>query len=191
MNIIIHIFIRIRNLMFYPEKEWKTIAAENNDRKTMYLRFVVPLLSLIAVATIIGTWLSTSREVYSISYVLCEIAILWISLSASLYSSAFVIAEIMAQQVNSKDHDRTFALMAYSTGTAFLTIAIVALFPFFNELLVLTFYSCYLYWRGIPFLIQVQGQTRMIYGLLSFMIVVLIHLLMFFLFGNILKAIFL
>ena len=176
--------------MFYPVKEWETIAAENNSRKTVYIRFVVPLLCLMTIATIIGTWLNASREVYSFSYICHKIAILWISLSAGLYFSSFVIAEIMAHQVNSKDHDRSFALMAYSFGAAYLVIFLVALFPFFNEMLVLAFYSCYLYWRGIKYLIQVEGQKQLIYGLLSFIIIALIHLLMFFFFGKILMAIF-
>ena len=175
--------------MFYPVKEWKKIAAENNNRKTVYVRFIVPLLCLISIATIIGMWLNTSRELYSAGYVLGWVVILWTSLSAGLYFSAFVIAEIMTHHVESKNHDRTFALMAYSSGTAYLVITIVALFPFFNELLVLAFFPCYLYWRGIPYLIQVEGPKQMIYGLLSFIIVMLIYLLMFFFFGNVLRAI--
>jgi hypothetical protein len=176
--------------MLDPAKEWRVIAAENSTRKAVYVQFVVPLLYLIAFATIIGTWLDTSREVYSITFVFCKIAILWTSLSAGLYFSVFVITEIMVHQIGSKDHDCAFALMAYASGVAYLVITVVELFPFFSELLVLAFYSCYLYWRGIPRLIPVQGQKRMMYGLLSFIIVVLIYLLMFFFFGNVLNAIF-
>jgi hypothetical protein len=183
-------FIRIRNLMLNPAKEWKAIAAESDTRKTVYVRFVLPLLYLTAFAAIIGTWLDTSREVYSIAFVFRKIAILWTSLSSGLYFSAFVITEIMARLTGSKDHDRAFALMAYASGVACLVIAVVELFPFFSELLVLAFYSCYLYWRGIPRLIGIQGQKRMIYGLLSFIIAVLVYLLMFFFFGNVLNAIF-
>jgi hypothetical protein len=190
LNIIASVFIRIRNLMFYSQKEWETIAAENNSRKAVYVRFVAPLLCIIAVTIVIGTWLNTSREVYSIGYVCYKIAIVWFSMSAGLYFSSFMITEIMALQVNFKDHNRSFALMAYSSGTAYLVIAIVALFPYFNEMLVLAFYSCYLYWRGIPLLIQAQGQKRMIYGLLSFIIIALIHLLMLFFFENVFRALF-
>ena len=188
-NVIIHVFIRIRNLMFYPVKEWKTIAAENNDRKTVYVRFVTPLLSMIAGATIVGTWMEAPREVYSLSYVCCKIAILWTSLSVSLYVAAFVIAEILTVQVSSKDHNRSFALLAYSNGVTCLVITLVNLFPFFNEMLVLAFYACYLYWQGIPYMIQAKGQKQMIYGLLSFIIIALIYFLMFFFFGNIFRSI--
>ena len=175
--------------MLYPAKEWKMIAAESNYRQVVFVRFVLPLLCLIAVATIIGTWLVTPREVYSASYVAFKIAVLLSSLSAGLFFSAFVITEIMAQQTGSKDHHRAFALIAYASGAAYLVIAVVEMFPFFSELLVLAFYSCYLYWRGIPHLIRVDGQKQMIYGLLSFIIMALIYSLMFFLFENIWKAI--
>jgi len=189
VNIIFKILARIRNLMLFPAREWDVVAAESNNRKTIYLRFVVPLLFLIAIATVVGTWLTTSRELYSAGYVIGKIANLCVSLSAGLYFSAFLIAEIMAQQVETKDHNKSFALMAYASGAAYLVIFIVALFPFFNELLVLAFYSCYLYWRGIPHLIPVSGQKQMIYALLSFIIVTFIYSLMFFFFGKILRTI--
>jgi len=177
--------------MLHPAREWKEIAAENNSRKTVYLRFVLPWLCLIVIATVIGTWLVTSRELYSAGYVLYWIVLLWALLSAGLYLSAFVITEIMVHQIGSRNHNRDFALIAYSFGAAYLVITIVMLFPFFNELLVLAFYSCYLLWRGIPFLIGVEGQKQMIYMLLSLIIMILSYLLMFFLFGNVLRAIFL
>ena len=189
MNIIFQIFTRVRNLMLYPDREWKEIATENSRRKTVFIRFVTPLLCLIAIATIIGTWLTTPRELYSVGFVLYMIAILWTSLSVGLYLSAFVITEIMAHQIGSRDHDRAFALMAYASGAAYLTIAIVELFPFFSELLVLAFYSCYLYWRGIPYITCIEGQKQMIYVLLSFIIMALVYLLVFFFFGNVLRAI--
>ena len=176
--------------MLDPAKEWGAIAAENSSRKAVYIRFVVPLLCLMAVATVIGTWLATSRELYSIGYVFCRIAVLWGSLTAGLYFSVFVITEIMVHQLGSKRYGQAFALLAYASGAAYLVIAIVSLFPFFNELLVLAFYSCYLYWAGIPYLIQVKGQKQTIYTLLSFIIVAVIHVLMFFFFGNLLEAIF-
>ena len=189
MNIIFQIFTRIRNLLFFPAKEWKDIAAENHNRKTIYVRFVLPMLCMIAIATVVGTWLATSREIYSVGYVIYRIVLLWISLSAGLYFSAFVITEIMAHQLGTRDHIRSFALMAYSSCAAYLVIALVSMFLFFKELLVLAFYSCYLYWTGIPYLIGVEGQKRMIFGLLSFMVVFLVYLLMLFFFGKVLSAI--
>jgi len=189
LNIIFQIFTRVRNLMLHPAREWKEIAAENNSRKTVYLRFVLPWLCLIAIATVIGTWLAASRELYSVWFVLYWILFLWTSLSAGLYFSALLITEIMAHQMGTRDHNRDFALIAYASGAAYMVIAFVTLFPFFNELLILAFYSCYLFWRGIPYLIRVKSQKQMIYGLLSFIIILLVHLLMFFLFGKIFGAI--
>ena len=182
-------FSRIRNLLFLPAKEWKDIAAESHSRKKIYIRFVLPMLCVIAVATVIGTWLDTSRELYSAGYVIYRIVLLWALLSAGLYLSAFVITEIMKHQLGTRNHRRAFTLMAYSSFAAYLVIAVVSLFPFFRELLVLAFYSCYLFWTGIPFLIGVEGHKRMIYGLLSFIIVIFVYLLMLFFFGKVLRAI--
>ena len=179
---------RILNLFFYPATEWTKIAEENNNRKTVYVQFVLPLMCLMTIANIIGIWFNASRELFTVGLLVCEIAILWTSLGAGLYFSAFVITEIMAQQLGSKDHNRDFALIAYSLGAAYLVMIVVGLFPFFNEFLVLAFYSGYLYWLGIPHLIKVEGRQRMIYGLLSPVIFILTHSLAFFFFGRVLRA---
>ena len=186
----IEILSRIFNLLLYPAKEWETIATENKPRKTIFARFVVPLFCLITVAVIVGTWLDTSREVYSPGYVIFRISLLWCSLGSGLFVSSFVITEIAARQAGSRDHGRIFALFTYSSGSAGLVIMMVKLFPFFNELLVLAFYSCYLYWRGIPYMIRVEGQNRSIFAILSFIISAATFSLMFFFFGNVLSAVF-
>ena len=182
-------FARILNLLFYPAKEWKRIAEENNSRKTVYTQFVAPLLCLMAVATIVGTWFNASREIYSAGYVICRIAFLLSSLSASLYFSSFVLTEILAPQMESREHNRDFALMAYSSGAAYLVIIIVELFSFLSELYVLAFYSCYQYWMGIQYFIRAEGQKRMIYGVLAFIIVTFTYLLIFFFFSKIFESI--
>ncbi len=187
---IIETLARIRNLLLYPGKEWESIAMENDNRKTVFSQFVFPVLCLMTLATIIGTWLDTSREVYSFGYVVYKVAILWCSLGAGLYLASFVITEITARQIGSKNHDKVFALMAYASSAAYLVMIVVALFPFFSELLVLAFYSCYLYWRGIPYVIQVRGQKQMIFTILSFVIVAAVFSLTFYFFGNILRALF-
>lgn len=186
----IDILSRIRNLLLYPAREWEVIAMEDKKRKTIFLQFVLPLLCLITVASVTGSLLFVTRTIFSLGYLASRIILLWCSLCSGLYLSAFVITEISADRINRKDHDKEFALLAYSLGPALLVIMLVELFPFFNELLILTFYSCYLYWRGIPYLMQVEGQNQMIFGILSFVIVTFVFGLMFFFFGNILEAIF-
>ena len=183
------LFIRIFNLLFFPAKEWKNIAQENSSRKTVYRQFVAPLLCMMTIATIIGTWLATARELYTLGYIICQILILWTSLSAGLYISAYFLTEIMAQQTGERNHNRDFALMAYSSGAAYLVIIIVALFPFFSELYVLALYSCYLYWTGIPHIIRLESRERMSYALLSLIIMIVTYTLVLFLFDKILSSI--
>jgi hypothetical protein len=187
---IIELISRIINLLFYPAKEWKAIAEENKSRKTVYRRYVVPLLCVMTVACIIGAWLYASRYYkFSPAYVIYRIFTLWTTLSAGLFTSAYLISEIMAEQVAKKDYRRDFALMAYSSGVVYLVIVFIELSPF-KELAVLALYSCYLYWTGIPHVIQAEGRIQMIYGLLSFIIVLVTYFLMYFLFEKIFASIF-
>ena len=182
------IFIRIINLLLFPAKEWAAIAEENNSRKKTFVQLAVPLLGVMAFATIFGTWLYTPRELYTVAYVVCRILILWTSLVAGLFLSAAVLTEIMAQKTGVKDHNKSFALMANSASAAYIVIIIVEFFPFIPEFLILALYSCYLFRLGMPKLIQVEGQKQVGYGLLALVITALTHFVMFFLFGNIFRA---
>ena len=176
------IFKRIVYLFLFPEKEWKIIAAENNSSKSVYLKFVVPLLCLMTIATIVGTWINTSRELYSAAFVICRIAILWASASTGLFVSALVANGVQ------EENKPYFQLIAYSLSATYIVIVLVSLMPFFKEFIVLAFYSFYLFWQGITHLLKVDSEKIMKKGLLSISITVLTHLLMYFLFKNIFNS---
>ena len=181
------IFRRIIYLLLFPAKEWKLIAEENNSRKTIFLKFVVPLLFAMTGAIMLGALIYASLDVFS---VLFWIATLWASLCVGLFISAFFVTEFMAVELDRREHKRDFALMAYSSIAAYLMIIIVFLSPLI-EFIVLALYSCYLYWSGIPHLIQIEDKLRMKYGLLSLFVTATVYSLMFFVFSKIFKAIFL
>jgi len=213
-----YLFIRLFNLLFFPSNEWKIISGENKSRVAVYKQFVMPLLCVMVVATVVGTWIGTTRLDYSIGYVLSEIVIKLTSLSVGLFLSAYLVTEITAQLIGYKDYNRDFVLMAYSKGTLYVIIIIVALFPFpfLKMLYALGFYSCYLYWIGIPLLVEVENEDygnlneereemkprcpqqqsrrqlstreQKTYGLLATIIMAITYSLLFFLFGKMFKT---
>ena len=149
------------------------------------MQIMVPLLCLMAVATVYGTWLYTPRDDYTAWYVIRRILWLSLSLCTGLFASAFVVTEIMANKVGAKDHNKGFALMANAAVAAYLAIITVELFPFIKEFLILALYSCYLYWVGLPKIMQLERKLRVIHGMLAVLITVLMHSLLFFLFYKI------
>ena len=153
------------------------------------MQYVTPLMGLIGFATIVGTWMYTSRELYSFQFVLCKIATLWLSLCAGLYLTSFIVTEIMGRNTGMKNHDKNFELLANAATSAYLVLFIVELFPFFKEFLVLTLFSGYSYWVGLPIVLKIEGRMREIYWIVAFITAIVIHFLTFFLFGNILRSI--
>ena len=190
LNLFYQIFIRIRNLLLYPTKEWAKIAEESDDQGTIYLRFIVPLLCLWAVATIIGTWIATPRELYSTGYVFYAIFKPLLAYSAGLFLSAFIINALLAQHIGYNDRNRTFALIAYSSAIACLIFITVAMIPYLSELLILSIYSGYIYWQGLSQIFKTEEQERISYGLLSALIILFIFALTYFFFNNFLLALF-
>ena len=178
------LFKRIINLLLFPAKEWQEIAVENHSRKTVYLKFMAPLLCATSISVMAGACLYLFHELRSVVF---WVATLCSSFSAGCFLSAFFVTEIMGNELGKREHRVDFALMAYSLGAAFIVVIIVFLSPF-REFVVLALYSCYLYWQGIPHMVRIEGQKQIKYALVSLFVSVLIFSLVFFLFGKIFSA---
>ncbi|MDR0815728.1 MAG: YIP1 family protein [Bacteroidales bacterium] len=185
-----NVFYHIRNLLLQPNVQWAAIASENKDIKSVFRGFVFPLLLLIAVCVLLGSILFASRIEFSAVYVVKRIALLLCSLSAGLYLSAFLINTTMIH-LCPRNMRGVFSLMAYSSGIAMLLIAMVELvpFPYLKELLVLAFYSIFLYGCGIPAILDIPAGKRGAFIVLSVVVAAAGYALPFFLFGKILNAI--
>ena len=184
------VFYHIRNLLLQPGAQWAAIASENKSIKTVFREFVFPLLMLIAVCVLLGSVLFASRIDFSAIYVVKRIFLLLASLSAGLYLSAFLINTTMIHLCQ-RNMQGVFALMAYSSGIAMLLIAMVELvpFPYLKELMVLAFYSIFLYWCGIPAILDIPAGKRGAFIVLSVIVAAAGYALPFFLFSKILNAI--
>lgn len=147
------------------------------------------MLCLVAVCTLLGAILFVSRFEFSAAFVIRKIGLLLFALSAGLYLSSFLINALIP--VDKRNFDGVFALLSYSSGITFLLIAIVELFPFpyLKEIIVLSFYSVYLYWRGIVEVLNITESKRNGFLVLSFIIVTGVFLFLFFFFGKIFGAI--
>ncbi|MDR3094225.1 MAG: YIP1 family protein [Bacteroidales bacterium] len=184
------VFYHIRNLLIQPSVQWAAIASENKSIKRVFCGFVFPLLLLIAVCVLLGSVLFASRIDFSAVSVVKRMLLLFASLSAGLYLSAFLINTTMIHLCQ-RNIQGVFALMAYSSSVAMLLIAMVELlpFPYLKELLVLMFYSVFLYWRGIPAILDIPAGKRGAFIVLSVVTSAAGYALPFFLFSKILNAI--
>ncbi|MDR1864283.1 MAG: YIP1 family protein [Bacteroidales bacterium] len=189
MNTAVRVFYRTCSLLLRPDEQWTAIAAERRDRKDVFMHFVLPMLCLIAVCVIVGSVLYISREVFSPGFVLRRILLSGCLLSAGLYLSAFLIDVLLLRPRASALHE-VFALTAYSSAAAYVVIAVVSLFPFFDELLVLALYSGYLYRRGVPFMLDVPAGKQSVFAALSLLIAAAVHLPLFYFLDRMLDAVF-
>jgi hypothetical protein len=181
----------IYGLLLRPDKQWADIVAANKNEKSVFVSFVVPLLCLLAVCTVIGSVLYDSRMDFSFGYMVRKIAVPLCSLSLGLYLSAFLVNVLMTTlHIGPRNLQKIFGLMAYAFSVACLVICMVALFPFFKELLVLSFFSVYLYWRGIPYMLDIPENNRPAFLALSLVVLALVYALAFYFFKQILSAIF-
>jgi hypothetical protein len=184
-------FARIINLFFSPLTEWTEIAAEATSRKEILKNFLLPLSYVLAATIIIGAWINTAYTAHIIMFALYKIGYQVISLLCGLYVSAFIVSEIMEAHIGYKNHDETFAMMAYSSVAAYLVVICIGLFPFLKEIVVLSLYSFYMYWQGIQCNTNINAIHKNKYMLTACCTILLIFLLMFFISEKLFGAIFL
>ncbi|MDR1667630.1 MAG: hypothetical protein LBS03_08080 [Bacteroidales bacterium] len=183
-----NVFYHIRELLVHPHEHWITVATEKKSRNRIFREFVVPLLCMVAICTLLGAVLFASRFDLSVAFVLRKISLLLCTLSTGLYLSSYLINALIPITV--RNLQGIFALLAYSSGITCLLIAVVELFPFpyLKEMIVLAFYSVYLYWRGITEVLNIAESKRNGFLMLSFITVAAVYLFLFFFFGKILEA---
>lgn len=147
---------RAKNILITPKNEWGVIDKEETSVSTILTSYVLPMLSVGAVATFIGQGLigkSLGPWGGSTASVKAGLigALLYVILTViTVYIVAAAIDALAQTFQSEKNWKKSFQLAAYSLTAAYVG-AIFFLFPALNILAILcTVYSIYPLYTGIP-----------------------------------------
>lgn len=147
---------RAKNILITPKNEWVVVDRETNPPGTIVTGYILPMLSIGAIATFIGQGL-IGRSLGFMGQTTANVksgligAILYVVLTLATVFIVAAAVDALAQSFGSeKNWKKSFQLAAYSLTPAYVG-AIFLLFPALNIIAILcTIYSVYPLYTGIP-----------------------------------------
>jgi hypothetical protein len=177
------------NILLQPRSEWPAIADERTDAAALYLRYVVILAALPAVANFVGTALIGSLVSGRLSAgVALQAAVMGYVLSLAMVFVLGIAADALAPYFGGKaDLQQALKLVAYAL-TASWVAGVLTFLPVVAWLIALLagLYSLYLFHLGAPLLMRVPEREAISYTVALFAIAIVIA----FLVGTLIAAMF-
>ena len=160
---------RAKNILITPKNEWPVVETEQSKPATILTSYILPMLSIGAIATFIGQGLigrslgPWGGSTASVKAGLIGALLFVILTVVTVYIVAAAI-DVLAQSFGSeKNWNRSFQLAAYSLTAAYVG-AIFLLFPALNIVYILcTLYSIYPLYTGIPIMKKTPVDKHVAY----------------------------
>lgn len=173
----------IVNLIVSPTREWSVLRGANVSQRRLMLGYLLPMMILIGISVIAGTYLTTERGAYSMNYVISRFLMYEIGVYGTLHLTALVAS--MLTRVRFK---RLFVMLSYSAVTAIILLCVSLIFPFLSLILVLGVHSIYLFFVGVRTLID--AKRRVSVAMMTLLVGTVLTCVIFFSLNKLLTAIF-
>jgi len=179
------IWERIKAIIANPSAEWEKIVAEPNDQNEIIINYLVPIVALGAITTFIGKASQGDISVYqgfmlAITY--------FISMIAGIYISAVIVSELEPGFNVEKDFGGTLKLIVYSATASMVASVIANLHPGLSFIGLFGLYSLYLFWIGMPRILDVAEDKKVGFVLISALIILAITFIINFILQSIFVA---
>ena len=173
------VYQRTTNILLNPIETWNEIKTERKSKKEVINQFLIPIAITVGICSLFGTlFFSKIGDTFSIGYVLFNGVLSFLVLFLEVYFSALLISEIATSFSPESDSDSAFSLVIYSQAPFYVSLAVVKLFPQLLFLSILSIYTIYHFWIGSLKLLKIQEDKRIIFLLLSMLVIILIFLLL-------------
>jgi ABC-type multidrug transport system permease subunit len=169
----VDIIQRVKNLMLTPKPEWQTIHGERLSIQEIYLQYLMLIAALPAVGQLLSIWRHGSFN--------NALRMAITSFVASLigaYVCALVIDYLAPNFASTRNKNHAFKLVAYA-ATPSLIVSVLAFVPNIGALAALAgaVYTIYLFYLGLPILMETPQENIVPYMLIAFAVVLITYYL--------------
>lgn len=185
---------RAKNILITPKNEWLLVDKEQTKPSVILTSYILPMLSIGAIATFIGQGLIGRNLGYyggntaSVKAGLIGALLFVILTVVTVYIVAAAIDALAQSFSSEKNWNKSFQLAAYSLTAAYVG-AIFLLFPALNIIVILcTLYSIYPLYTGIPVMKKTPVDKHVAYLAVVILITVVAVILVGLVQAEIVKA---
>jgi hypothetical protein len=164
---------RIANILTKPKEEWAVIAGESTDIPTLYKEYIVLLAAIPAIAGFIGMtivgmpapFLGTIR--IGLVSGLVHLIVGYLLTLVSCLVAAFVIEKLAPTFGSRGNLIQALKLVAYASTPVWIA-GVLAIYPPLSMLLLIAaIYAIYLFYLGLPFVMQTPQDKVLAYTIAS------------------------
>lgn len=173
------IFNRIRNILITPGSEWSVINTEEETPSGLLRKYVIPMLLIGAVAAFIGYgMIGLDAIIYKIHGVKWGV---WFAIRQFLsgiigyYAATYVIDALAPNFSSEKNIGKSAQLVAYASTPSWLAGIFMAL-PTLGFMGLLGLYGIYLFYIGLPVLKKTPADKRVIYMIISAIVIIVVSM---------------
>ncbi|OFX43701.1 MAG: hypothetical protein A2046_03560 [Bacteroidetes bacterium GWA2_30_7] len=178
LNFIIN---RIRNIVFIPVNEWEVIKNENHNVQRILVNYLLPIIFTIGLADLLGGLIFESF--FSLTYRVLSACFAMFIPFVTIIVTSFLIS-ILAPSFGAKnDFSSSLKLVTYSFSIQLVLNIITNLLPFLSIIGILGLYYIFIIWHGVVPVMNVSGEKRVSFVILSVLIILVISILCSFLFN--------
>jgi len=182
---------RAKNIIVKPKETWSGIKLEQTTVKDLYISYAVILAAIPAIAKLIGVSFF-GMPVTEVRYGPFSMNFLWGVVSsyilslAGIYIIAYITNALAPRFGSQKNMVNAMKAVVYS-WTPYWIAGILYIVPLLSILVLLaSFYGIYLFYLGLPILMDTPRERALGYSIVS----VVASTLVFFLMGSIAGALF-
>jgi len=185
---------RAKNIILTPKKEWDVINNEEANPQSILVGYVIPLVSIGAIAAFIGYGLIGINLGFGIKWKGTELGLKFalthlISGVLGAYIAAFVIDALAPNFKSEKNFGRSFQLVAYSYTAGWLG----GVFNILPSLAIIGtlcgIYGLYLLYIGLPILKKTPKENQTGYFVVSLVVLIVVYFVLALIIGLILVSI--
>ncbi|HYW35716.1 MAG TPA: Yip1 family protein [Balneolaceae bacterium] len=163
------IFHRIFNILFSPQSEWYKIEVEQSTNREIIINYVFPLAAAAAIISLFVIWMRPSLFIT----LALKVAVLKLLVPIVVIIAAAVLINLLSSLFNSKKHlNRVLKLVSYSYTPVLLINIVTSISISLGWLNILDIYGIILFWTGLPVLLDVTRDKRLLFTLISAAIII-------------------
>jgi Yip1-like protein len=172
--------VRVTNILKQPDAEWPAIAAEPDNVASLLQGYAAPLAAIPAICQWIGLSVIGVTVPFFATYRvgivrgLANAIVSWVFALVGAYVAALIIEKLAPTFKSSGGTIQALKLVVYASTPVWIA-GVLHLIPALSPLIIIgALYAVYLFYLGLPHLMQTPGDQVIPYMLVSALVVIVV-----------------
>lgn len=166
-------------LIIRPTETWKVLMKKPYSKNDLLNGLFYPATGIFGASEMLGMILDTDNGIASFPYIIIYNILIMGGVLASCFLTIYALKFLISSFDYKRKEHLLYQLLIFPLVLAYFPIAITAIFRSMFFLNILTIYVLYLFWEGTQLIPGFPKDKIQVFGIISVLFTLGIHLLMF------------